>query len=978
MTLAVTGDATLDADNDFTSVQGTAANLTVKDVNDLDLAGVTVGGGSGELNVTAGSLTDSAANAAGAVTLAVTGDATLDADNDFDTITGSAGNLSVNDKDDLKIKKIETSGYATFKTGDALTVSETVNAGGNVMLNATKGGVSIDSNVVGGQNVTVESAKGDVKQNANVTATAGDVLYVAENGNVLLGKATKAGNAVVAKAKNDVVLSGDGSISTKNLGVDAGKTAKLEGAVSASGDMALKTGGDITITGQKNALNVAAQSTGGNVMIDTAGPLTILASAEVKAAEVDFAGKTPNAVAVKADGIQAGKTTDIKASSVNERGSASVSGATTRVVTGDYTVANTESSGKLVLDVGGKATVSKIEAGSELVLDVGRDLSASGDVTAGGAADVDVGGNASVGGKLGASTLDGEIAGNLTAGTVEASGAISPLHVGGTAGIGTLAAGQIDEMTVGGGAKIDEIGVSKNANVTIGGNLENARGTTVGGNLNFDVKGSMTSPSITAGSIDDLKTGGDLKVSDALKVNGSAEEINVGGNYDVKTTDIHGDATLNVKGSVTGTDMTVGGHLEANTGDLRFNTMTAGNVTWNAGSIAMGKVSATDATFDAKGSITDNGSEVATKSLTMKATGDIGSSSAPIQTKTSGGTLVKISGNDVYLKELGRGVIYIGSIEAGNRLELTVPNLGKDGKGKLLPAPGGGHISAGKGGATLDVAGHVGWIGQRLKIDIQGPLDLKSGALDGRKTNNGYVYVIVDSKDKDQPFNVVQYWKNWIHDPNLKDQEIPGLVIIDGQVVAGKPELTRAIDRAEAFTIETPELKSVQGVFGQPLFVHTDMDVSEAASIGSVDHLRVDPLSFEPVEDATVRNQLRKWGSAGSFAGGRREVSKYDEIYTRSPKPETAEEKAAREEAEKEAAKAKAAEAKAKADAKAKAKAEKAAAEAKAKAEKEAAAKAKAEAKAKAKADKAAAEAKAKAEKEAAAKAKAEAETKAK
>ena len=886
-----------------------------------------------------------------------------DIDMSADMLEASAGkSVFVHDDKALVLKDVSAEkGDVVVSSDGTLTVSKSVNAGEDLRLSTAAGDVVVNAEIAAGQNATVR-AKDSVKQSADVEATKGDVLYVAENGNVQLDKATKAGKTVVAKAKGDVSLAKGGSISTKDLGVDAGNTAKFEGAVSASGNTALKTGGDITITGQKNPLKIAAQSTGGNVKIVTTGPVTVLAAAEVKAAEVDFAGETPNAVAVKAEGIQAKGTTDITAGSVGEKGSATVSGATTKVATtGDYTVSNTKASGDLTLDVGGKAAVANIEAGRDLDLDVkGGDLKASGNVKAGGTADVAVKGNAEIG--------------TLSAGTLEA--------------------------TVGGGAKIDTIEVSKDAHFVVeGGDLENTD-TTVGGNLNFDVAGNMTSSSVAAGAIDDLVVGGNLK-ADRVEVAGKADAIIVGGDYDVGATDVKGDAVIDVKGDATTDTVAVGGNLDldvgrsfeatksvevkgsaeidaggsfvsptitassitANTGDLRFDTMTAGNIDWNAGSIDMGAVNGGTVAFKASGNINDNGSHVVSKSLTMTAGGDIGSPSSPIKTETSGGTLVEISGTDVYLTELGNGVIYIGTIMAGNRLELTVPNLGEN--GKLLPAAGGGLISAGRGGAKLDVAGHVGWIGDRLKIDIRGPLTLASGNLDGRAIeNDGYVYVIVDSNDKDNPFDVAEFWRNW-----HGNGEIPGLVIIDGQVVAGKPELTRAIARAEAFTIETPELKSVQGVFGRPLFVHTDMDVSEAASIGSVDHLRVDPLSFEPVEDAAVRNQLRKWGSAGSFAGGRREVSKYDEIYTRSPKPETAEEKAAREEAEREAAKAKAAKAKAEAEAKAKAKADKEAAAAKAKAEKEAAAKAKAEAKAKEKAE---AEAKAKAQAEAKAKAKAD------
>ena len=81
-------------------------------------------------------------------------------------------------------------------------------------------------------------------------------------------------------------------------------------------------------------------------------------------------------------------------------------------------------------------------------------------------------------------------------------------------------------------------------------------------------------------------------------------------------------------------------------------------------------------------------------------------------------------------------------------------------------------------------------------------------------------------------------------------------MIYRNQVLDGPPELWLRINRALAFTVETPELKSRQGVFGSPLFIHTDMDVSEAASIGSVDNISIANTSMETLADKNVRNKF--------------------------------------------------------------------------------------------------------------------------
>ncbi|MBR4617210.1 MAG: hypothetical protein IKO55_16505, partial [Kiritimatiellae bacterium] len=185
----------------------------------------------------------------------------------------------------------------------------------------------------------------------------------------------------------------------------------------------------------------------------------------------------------------------------------------------------------------------------------------------------------------------------------------------------------------------------------------------------------------------------------------------------------------------------------------------------------------------------------------------------------------------------------------------------------------------------------------------------------------------------------------------IGDGKIPGLVIYKGRIYAASPDLWLKINRALAFSIDTPELKSKQGVFGSPLFVHTDMDVSEAASIGTVDYVSIADTVMDTLADPDVNDRLIDLAEENDdpdlkkrFDLQRKNPLGRDSLYSKEIKGK---DKAA---ADKE-------------------KADKAAAKAKAKAEKAAAAeKAKAEREAKRKADKAAAE-KAKAEK---AKAKAE------
>ena len=832
------------ADNEFASVgvvgktdgTGAAGEVTIVDSDGtLKLDAIRAA----KLTVTAdGDVSQTAAaDIAGETTVTAEGHSvTLDnADNDFNSVTANGATVTLNDADDVTLTQVKATAGDVDVTADGQITATDVDASGNATLTATADGIEVTSvkagngtasltaddavkvagSVTAGKDALIDAKGGDVTVDGSVKAENGDVLARAEKGDVTVNGTVAAKNgATVLKAdKGDATVASGAAVTTKDFGAEAGKSVKADGKIEVARNAAVKAKDDIVITDVGSSINLAAESTGGDVKIDVAGKVNVLGATTVSAGGVSVGAdglKAADEVAVAASGISGAK--------VSANGNADL----TVTQGGDYTVKETKASGNLTLDVGGKTDVDTIEAGKKLELDTGSTLAAK----------------------------------------------------------------------------------------------------------------------------DKIKAGADA-------------EIKAGGKADVKAFDVHG-------------------KLQSQTGDLKFDTMAAGSADVTAGNIDMGKVTATDATFDARGSIRDNGSEVATKSLTMKASGDIGAPSAPIVTKTQGGTLKDVSGRNVYVKETAAGTVGVGRIAASGDLELSAPNLGEN--GRLVPAGGGVNIQSG-GDMTLDVAGHIGQISAdgsgHIELDVGGKLDLKSGSLSGHGSKGeglavvdkeGYVYVVANAPaDK-----VYSIWNGYT---GANGQKVPGLVIINGQVLDGNPDITRKIHRAEAFTVETPELKSKQGVFGSPVFVHTDMDVSEAASIGSVDYLRLDTLRFQPVVDDAVNTTLLEdwlYGNGdyvlSSFESGLSEVTKHDEIYTRTAKPETDEEKAkkAEEKAQREAAKAEAAKTKAeKAEArkqaklaekaaKAKQKEEAAKAKAEAKAEAEAEAKAKAEAAAKAKADKAA------------------------
>lgn len=621
------------------------------------------------------------------------------------------------------------------KTG--VTVAGTVKAADNVRVAAESGGVKVDGTVTAGNNATLEADAGDVtiSKGKKVTATNGDVLAYAHDGNVIVkGNVSSTKGTTVLKAdkadkkdkadKGNVKISSDATVKTKDLGIDASKAITITAPdknLDVSGNAALKAANDITVKEVAGDISIAAKSTGGNVTIDIPGKVNILGDTTVAAKKVAADGSAKKTVKVNVNGLDAAGKAKIDASGISGASVKSDGDMTLTVKeNGDYNVRNTDAKGDLVLTVGGnvgnKATVESITAGGNATMDVGKDIVSAENVTAGGAIDLDVDGNANVGtvGAKGEANLD--IGGNLTAGTVSGSPVIA------------------------------KVGGSTQVNAVNGGGVQ----VTSGGQAQFG--------SVTGGKV----------------------EIDAGG---VKTTGA---------GIIKSTDLTV-----KSRGDI-------------------------DVTLDSQ-------------------------------------KITSIDGRNVKITEKAANRdVTLGSVSASVDLDITAASIGigTNGKNGYNDGNGTGDNLISGGDMNLNVAGRMGKASDPLDIKVGGKLTLDSGNLHGSNEDNpvapnlspiSFFYLISTGEAP----NMNDSWNQYVG-----AGKIPGLVIYKGQILAASPDLWLKINRALAFTIDTPELKSKQGVFGTPLFVHTDMDVSEAASIGSVDYVSIADTIMDTLADPDVNDRL--------------------------------------------------------------------------------------------------------------------------
>ena len=753
----------------------------------------------------------------------------------------------------------------TLTADDNVTVNGTVDAKTTATAKATNGSVTLSdgskvtadtkvvldgkTGVTGGGTVDATGAQLDVDaQTGNIALTgtvlakdatfdAKDVSVYGENNDFTGNVESKAtAGSIEIRDANELTLKSAGS--KKDVRVVAGGKLETTGAVTGDENVLLESENgavalnDIAKAG-KNLTIASKGATTANKKVEAGEDLYVKADGNIEVKAGAKAGQTMALVSEKgidADSVDA-KTFYAKSEKDTDIASMSVKSATFKTE-GDFKT-TLEKDTKLAVSAGGNVTID-----------------ANGNT-------LTIGGVASKKGK------------ELTVTEVLEKG--KPNQEITLSGTGT-GAGSATGLSAG-----------KNATVK---NAKNVKGTGVeakSGDATVDATGVYDVDSTTAGNSVDLDVGGNVNAG-TVKAGGNAD-LDIGGNATIGTLE-GGSIKANVNGSmdvssVNGgkTDLTAGGNL-------KFNTLKASTLTADAGSVAAGKATVGGAaTIASHGAVTDNGSEIAAKNLTMTAGGDIGSSSKPITTKTTGGTLAKVSGNNVYLKETGTGPVTVGSIEARNRLELTAPNIGGNDPGNrhgggFVAGGGTANIKAGAAGAHFDVAGRIGTADKPMLLDIAGPITIDSGTLHGGKTfsatttSPSYLYVIAEQEN---PAGVD--WDGYLGKD--KDGMIPGLVIVNGQIYAGHPDLIRRVNRALAFTVETPELKSKQGVFGSPLFVHTDMDVSEAASIGSVDYLQMDANSLDPTADSAVRRWLRANGLFGLFKHNRANPTGLDALYTK-------------------------------------------------------------------------------------------------
>ena len=805
-----------------------------------------------------------------------------------------SGNVTATDAGDAG----GASATVTATGGDAL-VSGTVSAGGrggSAKVESTDQAAEVSGTVEAtGENGTVAiSAKAAVDVNDAAQVTAGKDV------NITAG--TDAGDLTVSE--NAVVTANNGNVAIANQNGDV--TVQDGATVSAKGDDGSV---DIdAVNGGVTVDDATVQSQNANVTLDADASVTVSGASVVTGNNVGLSAKTGVALEDTASVTTTGDTAPGKGNLRlhTEDGGIALGAGTTVAAAANVTVLADK--GDVAQNTGVTANDGTVDveatSGSIVMADgtatttAGRNVRyrASGDITVekidagNGSVTLDADGNLATASSDSKVTADGLAVKAHQVGAADAKMQldVARLAVDSATGVYVDNARSVTVTTAGGDAfkvvrvqpdfsngsvQSDAInGVAARdgeVDFDVAGNLEVADGSsiTASGEVDVDATGSVAvNGTVSAGTTADIDAGTDVTV---------AGSVTAGGNVDVDA-----GRNVTVTGAVTGKG--------SDNGDTAAVDITAGNnVTVDNG----GRVEAShpngSVRINAKGETTDSGITIgdgtitAGREVTVSANGNLAFTNVGEDSGKLTGNIVNITvGGDITqtgasvgvqngYAEVNEGVL--PAIEATEQITLTAGgNIGGAiGSDRIefvaVKAPGvaataqNGNVSiAAAQGEALNINGGVRASGT-ASVYTTKRLTTSSGAVQGYDVvvtahdySAGTVNIAAGRRltvnnlaDGMNPGLAIFKTAGGDRDPKVSNLPNNTLVFIDGRLAGGDIQMINKLGSLEAFPVQTPELKSEQGVFGNPYFLHLQLDVANPLAIGAIDFILQDRALLE-------------------------------------------------------------------------------------------------------------------------------------
>lgn len=805
-TLKANGDIAMDSSaNNFGVVEAEGNNITLADRNSIALGDIVAGG---NLTINSGNLvyqrdgTSITANSEGALTkvTAVNG-VNLGSDgNDFSRVSVASKDVIIIDENGVRLgDMIATDGSVSVrtKTGDMVveegSVVESRSESGRVYLiagaeNGSTGNLIVDGRVsadAANGGVYLFSAAGDgasggVSINGNVSASGNDGVVTVRSG---YGTGS-AGDIVV-----DGSVASSGIVSLESgFGTAATGSVEVNGSVTGASVKMLTESGDVTV-----AEGATVTANAGNVQLVTA--MTDGANGDILVAgTVEASGK----IAMQS-GYGAGSSGDIEVSgtvrTTSSNGSVYITSGYGNGSSGDVKIGGTVEAqdyaqiramnGSVTVEADG--TVAGARTGETAVrIDTIDSAGAGGDITIAGRIVAD-NGNISVISETETQSSDGTVTdsssgkGDVTvSGTLAAGGKVfvEAGHCQGTSGDVSVSgdvSGQSQVILV---ASDGDVAVAKGGSVRSSGadgNVYLATGVYGGTSGDIAIDGR-----VTAGQDVFLLTG----VSDSGPASGSVH-FGVGGNASAGSSvyaSIHG-GNLTQSGAQVGASSD--GYAESAALPAAMSAETV-NISVKGGSVGNG----------AHGYVAVSGKVYA------DAEGDISIAAANGENLKGGSGAGSVSGGDY-------GTFTFGDPNGDSNMRaggnLSVYTAGEIESSGLLQAGGNLTVSAAK-------------FGDMSYLRAGGTLTVNNVGKPGHP-RIAY-FESVDGKE-----------------PKIANLPNDTVIFIDGRLAGGNLGILNKFGANEAFLVATPELKSTQGIFGDPPFLHSDLDVANPLEVNAIDYM---------------------------------------------------------------------------------------------------------------------------------------------
>ena len=688
-----TGNGIISAGGDVT-VNGNNVNLNAGTVTAGGASNINAGK---DVNVTTGSITSS-----GAGSITAGNDVNLNAG----TVTaGGASNITAGKDVNVTTGSITSAGAGNITAGNDVNLNAgTVTAGGasNITANNDVNVTTCNITAGGAGNIT---AGNNVSLNSSTLAAGADSVITATNGNIALGSS----GITVSGANNGLTLDANGSvmqdaaaagITADNLTVESGKTQQLLSKSNKVKSLTIKgknAGSSLMVDGVTRfngttdnlLVTVADSHIKGDVLIENyqadTGKITINSTIDTSKYNDEHTGNitvTTDGDITTADGVALNAADKV---SINSRkGSVATGGNVTANNDVDIHAANnitangnlTSTNANVDLLAGGSITTQgTVNAHNNVIANANGNINTIGDVTA----------------QTGKAKLKSS-EGSVTTKNVKANNEVDIDAANNITANGSLTSDTANvELNAGGSITTNSIvnalnNVIANANGDIN---TNGDVTATNGNAVLNSKGgSVNTQNVTAGQAVDIDAGGSITTSGQVK---AQQNVDYNAKGSITTEDIINSTAGNIhlQTDAAKGDITFGGDVTAEHGNINIDVLQNGNVTDN------------DKVFKALGDKGDINS--GNFALQIKGAGDVdlheiyATNNALIDIANGNLTLAKIDGNLVALqlktegKQLKVDELIAGTkiIAQGSDIDLNKIQQRLDADGLLTIVPDG-------------------------------------------------------------------------------------------------------------------------------------------------------------------------------------------------------------------------------------------------------------------------------------------------